>query len=151
MGFTSATDDMLYLFGGWNSKNTYGDLYRFNPTTTTWFKIEDTGNAPSPRVHFGFAATGGSTLVVFGGYGYDSGAYEICVKNQCLVPTKVKFDKRWLNQVLSCRTFKYVELRVTIVYLDIVGPGKYSSCTTTKRICCSAGRNFVSSRWIRER
>ncbi len=77
MGFTSAPDGMVYLFGGRNSwlDIMYGDLYRFNPTTVTWSKIEDTGNAPSARDNFGFTATRDNTLLVFGGYGSSSGAY----------------------------------------------------------------------------
>ncbi len=75
MGFTSAPDGMLYLFGGWNQwlGITYDNLFRFNPTTATWSKIEDTGNAPSARSNFGFIATRDNTLLVFGGYGASSG------------------------------------------------------------------------------
>uniref|UniRef100_A0AC34R7A6 Kelch domain-containing protein 3 n=1 Tax=Panagrolaimus sp. JU765 TaxID=591449 RepID=A0AC34R7A6_9BILA len=43
--------DKLYMFGGFESKNDshFNDLYRFDPTSSTWTRILADGQSPCPR------------------------------------------------------------------------------------------------------
>jgi N-acetylneuraminic acid mutarotase len=74
MGFTAASNGMLYVFGGFSNElsDCLNDLYSFNPNTNTWTLASssaDISPPPSPRQSMGFAALG-NTLYVFGGHNF---------------------------------------------------------------------------------
>ena len=53
-GHSSLTlyDRYIFIYGGWNGKIIYGDIYIFDTETKIWAKIDQdclTGNVPTPR------------------------------------------------------------------------------------------------------
>eukprot|EP01132_Coremiostelium_polycephalum_P005274 gene5274-6567_t len=59
--------DSMYIFGGWNSTETYGDFYKLNLLTGNWSTVEQHGDIPFPRrAHCGVLFN--EELYIFGGY-----------------------------------------------------------------------------------
>jgi len=68
--YTTVPDERMVLFGGWNGRNYYNDLYEFNFTTNEWHYIRHAQlqpGAPSPRNTHVAVMRGNKSLVIFGG------------------------------------------------------------------------------------
>jgi N-acetylneuraminic acid mutarotase len=39
----------VILFGGWNIRRTFGDMWAYDPAINSWTELEPTGETPSPR------------------------------------------------------------------------------------------------------
>ena len=65
-------EDCLYVFGGYDGKNRFNDLYEYRISDNQWQRLEPTGLRPTPR--FGHsAAVCGRSFYVFGGWdGHDT-------------------------------------------------------------------------------
>lgn len=57
----------MFVFGGWNGKEYFNDLYILNLEVMAWFTPETSGPAPSPR-HGHSSILIGNNLVVHGGF-----------------------------------------------------------------------------------
>jgi len=80
--FLSKDDQELYIFGGYG-KYMYSDaIYKFNPINDRWDSLAFTGDTIYPRF---FAAAGkgpeANDILIFGGYGNQSGQQELGGKN----------------------------------------------------------------------
>lgn len=70
IGFTSALDGTIYLFGGIDgtcTKRSLNDMYNLNPSTKSWFKIEVNGLIPSARAAMGFTSAPNGNIYLLGG------------------------------------------------------------------------------------
>lgn len=66
-----ATHDAMYLFGGRDENQTFGDLWRFDPSSATWREIlPGSGAWPSPRRNASLAWDADTdTFLLYGGIG----------------------------------------------------------------------------------
>ncbi|KAH3745334.1 Kelch-type beta propeller [Pelomyxa schiedti] len=62
----------MYIFGGYNGRNAFGDLYRYHFDSNSWSVVTATGDIPSAR--YGHSAVAWhDAMYVFGGYASGSG------------------------------------------------------------------------------
>lgn len=65
-----AHNDKLYIFGGTNGVDWFNDIWRFDPVTRTWTKLQCSGFVPEPREGHS-ASLVGDVIYVFGGRDID--------------------------------------------------------------------------------
>jgi N-acetylneuraminic acid mutarotase len=57
----------MYIFGGWDGKNSFGDMHQFNFVTNAWTEIPKQEFTPSPRrTHVAFVNQ--DKMYIFGGF-----------------------------------------------------------------------------------
>lgn len=71
----------MYVFGGWNGKDYFNDLYILDLEVMAWFRPETSGPAPTPRQgHTSILI--GNNLVVHGGFKIREEQLKTCGLNQ---------------------------------------------------------------------
>ena len=66
----------LYIFGGANNLNrSFNDMWKLNPQTFSWKKIEPKGKGPCLGMWYMCCCMVGDRLIQFGGYGESKGLY----------------------------------------------------------------------------
>lgn len=73
--FYNASQDSIYLFGGYGSFTYYNIFYNYNPQQDRWIKVKFKGDTITPRFFSAVGKIAGSDDVyLFGGYGNESGS-----------------------------------------------------------------------------
>lgn len=104
--FFDTNEDTLYIFGGYGNFNYSNKLYRYEQTTDNWVEVPVSGDTITPRF---FAAAGkgkdDSELLIFGGFGNESGRQELGGRNLYdLISLDIKSKsakKRWENNTIG--------------------------------------------------
>lgn len=93
---------LVYLYGGWNDQQFSNDVFRLDPVSMVWEKLEPRGgHPPVSKCHCGMVQYEGK-LVIFGGIGAagqagrGGGAQYITCHD-----TKVTYDYCWNNELHS--------------------------------------------------
>ena len=73
--FYNATQDSIYLFGGYGSYSYYNKFFKYNSTTDQWEKVSFKGDTITPRFFSAVSNVNKANEVyLFGGYGNESGS-----------------------------------------------------------------------------
>ncbi len=73
--FYNASQDSIYLFGGYGSFTYYNAIYNYNPQQDKWLKVKFKGDTITPRFFSAVGkAEGSDDVYLFGGYGNESGS-----------------------------------------------------------------------------
>ena len=93
---------LVYLYGGWNDQEFSNDVFRLDPTSMVWEKLQSSdGHPPVRKCHCGIVQHEGK-LIIFGGIGTagqagrGGGAQYITCHD-----TKVTYDYCWNNELHS--------------------------------------------------
>jgi len=60
-------NNQIYVFGGWDGKDTNNHFFKYNITKNTWKKVKHTGKKPAPRRSH-CAARCDNKMYIFGGF-----------------------------------------------------------------------------------
>jgi two-component SAPR family response regulator len=97
--FFSPVDSCLYLFNGYGHHIYKSTVNRYDFTARTWKKMDYEGDRITPRYLSGLGAVDEHRVLIFGGYGSESGAQELSSRNYYdlyMVDTKdMKSEKLW--------------------------------------------------------
>jgi two-component SAPR family response regulator len=97
--FFSSSDSCLYLFNGYGHHIYKSTVNKYDFNTQTWEKADYSGDRITPRYLSGLGAVDGHRVLIFGGYGSESGAQELSPQNYYdlyMVDTKdMKSEKLW--------------------------------------------------------
>lgn len=73
--FYNATQDSIYLFGGYGTYRYYNVIYNYNPQQDKWQVVNFKGDTIAPRFFSAVGkAEGSDDVYLFGGYGNESGS-----------------------------------------------------------------------------
>ena len=72
---SAETRDIMYIFGGNTTRQSFDDLWRFDVPASRWELVKATGTAPSPRVGHTITVLG-ARLVVVGGREFQSNRFD---------------------------------------------------------------------------
>ena len=99
----------MYVFGGWDGKNYFNDVYILDLEIMAWQRPECSGPAPTPRQSHSSILIG-NNLVIHGGFKLKASELKNCGLNQgSLVQSSYLDDMR----VLDTDTFVWSRLRIS--------------------------------------
>ena len=99
----------MYIFGGWNGKDYFNDLYVLDLEVMAWFKPECSGPAPTPRQGHSSILIG-NNLVIHGGFKMNTEQIKTCGLNMgSAVSSSYMSDIR----VLDTDTYTWSRLRIS--------------------------------------
>jgi N-acetylneuraminic acid mutarotase len=76
-------NDEIYMFGGWNGRDTNNDFYVYNITTGRWSKVEYSGDMPEQRRSHS-AAIVDHKMYIFGGFDGDNNSLPYMHEFDCI-------------------------------------------------------------------
>ena len=98
----------MFLFGGWNGKDFYNDVYVLDLEIMAWSKPAVTGPAPSPRKgHCSILI--GTNLVIHGGFFFDESLMQKAGKR-----IGTTLQECYLNDIRVLDTESYVWSRLRV-------------------------------------
>jgi two-component SAPR family response regulator len=79
--FVSAYDSSMYLFGGYGHHKYKNYINKYSFQTRTWEKVQYKGGQIQPRYLSGLGAMDENRILLFGGYGNETGMQELAPHN----------------------------------------------------------------------